>query len=125
MPWPSSHLPVNTVTVPFALMRSQPSSMRLVLRLPGRRAGCCASTPAALQLKPTTMAPAALRKLRREVAAMSRLLRGALNRAHDAVVGSAAAEVCRQRLADLGLRRLRRFVEQRLGGHDHAVGAEA
>jgi hypothetical protein len=39
MPCPSSTLPVNTVTLPSALMRSQASSVRLVCRLPGSRAG--------------------------------------------------------------------------------------
>src|SRR5262245_10517703 len=128
MPWPSSHLPVNTVTVPLALMRTQPSSMRLVLRLPGRlgRAACCASTDGMLQLKPTVMAPAVLRKLRRAVEVfMSCLPRSTLDRAHDAVVGSAAAEVGRQCFPDLCFGRFRRLIQQRLGGHDHAVRAVA
>ena len=43
MPWPSSTLPVNTVAVPSALIRSQPSSLRLVCRLPGSRGGSCPS----------------------------------------------------------------------------------
>src|SRR5688572_22792761 len=116
MPWPSSHLPVNTVTVPPGLMRIQPSSMRLVLRLPGRvgRAACCASTPGTLQLKPTTIAPADLRKALREVLAISHLPGCAQDGAHDAILRAAAAEIGRKGLPDLRLGRPRRLVEQRL-----------
>src|SRR5467141_2971834 len=39
MPWPSSILPLKMVTLPFESIRSHASSMRLLLRLPGRRAG--------------------------------------------------------------------------------------
>ena len=42
MPWPSSTLPVKTVAVPSALMRIQPSSLRLFCRLPGSRGGVLA-----------------------------------------------------------------------------------
>ena len=39
MPCPSSTLPVKMVAVPSALMRIQPSSLRLLCRLPGSRGG--------------------------------------------------------------------------------------
>ena len=57
MPCPSSTLPVNTVTLPSALMRSQASSMRLVCRLPGSRAGSCPSTTFGTRLNERTMPP--------------------------------------------------------------------
>ena len=50
---------------------------------------------------------------------------GAQHRGDDAIVGAAAAEIAGQRLAHVGLGRLRLAVEQFLGRHDHAVDAVA
>src|SRR5512144_5246 len=47
------------------------------------------------------------------------------HRAHDLVVARAPAEIAGQPVADLGLRRVGRALEQRLGGHQHARGADA
>src|SRR6266545_4075337 len=47
------------------------------------------------------------------------------NRAADAGVGTAAAEVPREAVMDLGQRRVGVLVEQGLGGHDEARGTEA
>src|SRR5256885_865316 len=69
MPWPSSILPLKMVTLPFASMRSHASSMRLLSRLPGRRAGeDCGSASSAARLKPMTSAPLDLRNCLREPA---------------------------------------------------------
>ena len=57
MPCPSSTLPVNTVTLPSALMRNHASSVRLVSRLPGSRAGFCARTAFGARLNESTMLP--------------------------------------------------------------------
>src|SRR4051794_16653561 len=51
---------------------------------------------------------------------MSRLLRGALDRAHDALVGAAAADVRAHVLDDLGARRLGLLLEQIGRAHDLA-----
>src|SRR5438034_5486801 len=51
---------------------------------------------------------------------MSRLLRGALDRAHDALICPAAADVGAHMLDDLGARRLRILLEQVGGAHDLA-----
>ena len=67
MPWPNSTLPVKIVTVPSALMRSQPSSIRLVLRLPGSTAGldsCLASDASGDRLN-AIVSDVVLRKARR------------------------------------------------------------
>src|SRR4051794_23396399 len=40
-------------------------------------------------------------------------------------MAAAAAEITDERLAHLGFARMRRTVEQRFGGHDHAAGAIA
>src|SRR5216110_522739 len=53
------------------------------------------------------------------------LLCRALHGANDAVVRGAAAQVLVQGLLDLALARAGIAVEQRLGGHDHAVAAVA
>src|SRR3954447_3211842 len=51
---------------------------------------------------------------------MSRLLRGALDRAHDALISPAAADVGAHVLDDLGARRLRILLEQIGRAHDLA-----
>src|SRR5687767_12020444 len=51
---------------------------------------------------------------------MSRLPRRALDRAHDALVGAAAADVRAHVLDDLGARRLRLLLEQICRAHDLA-----
>src|SRR5579871_653740 len=50
---------------------------------------------------------------------------GAQNRADDPIVAAAAAKIARQCFAHLGFGGMWRPVEQRLGGHDHAVDAIA
>src|SRR5207245_2192976 len=49
----------------------------------------------------------------------------AAHRAENPHVGAAAAEVARERRADLTLSRARRLLQQRRRGHDHAVDAVA
>src|SRR4051812_44945598 len=51
---------------------------------------------------------------------MSRLLRGAFDRAHDALIGPAAADVGAHVLHDLGARRLRFMLQQVGRAHDLA-----
>src|SRR5262249_8950197 len=127
IPCPSSTLPVNTVAVPSALMRSQPSSRRLVCRLPGRRAASWASVTAGSSVKATTIAPRPVVNRRRLMAIfISRpphLGRGVQDRRDDPIVGAAAAQVAVQAGPAVLLARVRIAVEQRLGGHDHAVDA--
>src|ERR1700687_1965818 len=50
---------------------------------------------------------------------------GRLHRLDDLHVAGAAAEVARQRLADLGFGRARAASQQPLGGHDHSRRTEA
>src|SRR5881397_213926 len=105
MPWPSSILPLKMVTLPFGSMRSHASSRRLLLRLPGRRAGeTCGRASSGARLKPMTRAPLGT---------------------HDAIVRGAAAQVAVQRPPDLACRRGRIALEQRLCRHHHAVAAVA
>src|SRR5215468_4987496 len=52
------------------------------------------------------------------------LLRGPQDRLHYVLVAGAAAQVARQRPAHLFLGRIRVGVQERLGGHHHARGAE-
>src|SRR5678816_1165883 len=131
IPCPSSTLPVNTVAVPSALMRIQASSMRLPPRLPGSGRGCCAAAGSSVKAStmPPKHVPSPLAKSRRlRETFMSRpphLVGGAHDRAHDAVMRPAAAEVRGKRLAHVHLARFRVAVEQRLGAHDHAVDAIA
>src|SRR5437016_2694426 len=130
MPCPSSTLPVHTVALPSAPMRIQASSMRLVCRLPGSGAGCCASATFGSSEKATTMAPTPAVNSRREMmgAFMSdppHRLGRAHHRAHDAVMGAAAAEIEHQPFAHLRLGRVWGAVQNGLGGHDHAVDAIA
>src|SRR5215217_8660370 len=130
MPCPSSTLPVNTVTFPSVPMRIHASSIRLLLRLPGRRSGCCASANRGARLKERTMPPSAALKLRRVIwgACMSGppvCLRRAHYRADDAVMGAAAAEIGGKRRAHVVLLRLRVALKQIGRGHDHPVDAIA
>src|SRR5262245_25593586 len=129
MPWPSSTLPVNTVAVPSALMRSQASRRRLVCRLPESRAGSCAAARRGSSEKATTMAPRPAVKSRRvRNAFMSgppHLVGRAQDGGNDPVVGAAAAEIAVEAGADVLFARPRIGVEQRLGRHDHAVAAVA
>src|SRR3954471_2083725 len=130
IPCPSSTLPVNTVALPSALMRSQASSILLPERLPGSGLGCASSTSGS-SVKASTMpprdAPTPCAKLRRVrdtfISRPPHLVRRAQHRAHDPVVRSAATEIVHQGLAHVGLARTRIAVEQRLGAHDHAVDA--
>jgi hypothetical protein len=59
------------------------------------------------------------------LAAAARVADGLLDRRHDVVVARAAAQVARQRLADLVLGGLRVVLEQVPGGHDHPGRAVA
>src|SRR5688572_18932723 len=155
MPCPSSHLPVNTVTVPDWSMRIQASSIGVFRRLPGRGGGggagggaggaaagaSCAQARAA-RLKLTTRAPpvrSTARRLGRDgvdlamALSPARLrcrlgghqLRRAADGLHDADVGPAAAQVRLQVAADVGLARVAVRSEQRLRAHDHAGDAKA
>src|SRR5262245_10843896 len=128
MPWPSSTLPVKTVTVPSALTRIQPSSLRLVCKLPGRLS--CHTASFGSREKATTSAPKPVVNWRRLKAGAFMSgppvgPGGAQHRANDAVMGAAAAEIGRQRRAHIRRVRLRIAVEQLLGGHDHAIGTVA
>src|SRR5439155_13262813 len=82
--------------------------------------------------KLTISAPPPLRIARRDgtkclvmLASPSRVFRGALDGAHDAGMGAAAAQVVRQRLLDLGLARLLVVGQEGRRFHDHAVDAVA
>src|SRR5262249_21624844 len=128
MPWPSSTLPVNTVAVPSALMRIQPSSLRLFCKLPGRRS--CPRASFGSREKATTSAPKAAVNWRRLKAGAFMSgppvgTGGAQHRANDAVMGAAATEIGCERCAHIRLVRLRITVEQLLRRHDHAVGTVA
>src|SRR5215470_13344892 len=128
MPWPSSTLPVNTVAVPSALMRIQPSSLRLFCKLPGRRS--CPTASLGSREKATTSAPKPAVNWRRLKAGVFMSgppvgPDGTQHRASDAVMGAAAAEIACERRAHIRLVRLRIAVEQLLGRHDHAVGTVA
>src|SRR5262245_37232441 len=129
MPWPSSTFPVNTVAVPSALMRSQASSRRLVCRLPGSRAGSCASAAFGSNEKATTSAPRAEENSRRVRGAFMSDPPGFAGRAQhgrdDAVVGAEAAEISGKSHADILHGRYRISIDQRLRRHDHAVDAIA
>ena len=67
MPWPSSTLPVNMVTVPSASIRNQLSSCRLPFRLPGSTAaaGACATAGTKGDKLNRTVSEPPLRKARR------------------------------------------------------------
>src|SRR6266852_8338202 len=81
-----------------------------------------------MRLKVTMRAPVACSSERRSIIsfiALSSDAGGALHRAHDAEMGSAAAEIVRQLRFDLQFRRLWVVREQGSGLHDHAVDAVA
>ena len=68
MPWPSSTLPVSMVTVPLALMRSQPSRRRLPFKLPGNTAaaaGACAMAGSSGLKEKATVSEVRFRNARR------------------------------------------------------------
>src|SRR5262249_32248741 len=130
MPWPSSTLPVQTVALPFTLIWIQASSLRLVSRLPGSFAGCCASTTCGSSENASSRPPAPAVKARREmtgavISGPPHGVGGAQHGADDAVVGAAAAQVGGEALAHLGIGRMRVAVEQRFCTHQHAVDAVA
>src|SRR4051794_26128176 len=81
--------------------------------------------------KLTTSEPAPLRSWRRSMRSCGmsgppRQGRGsALDRAHDAQVGAAAAQIVGERLLDVAVRGVAVPVEQLLGHHDHAIDAVA
>ena len=127
MPWPSSTLPVNTVTLPSALMRSQASSVRLVCRLPGSRGGSCAEHDFWNEAEREDDATepgdeVAARQVRRVHGQILPVCRAARStRADDPVVGAAAAEIAGERRAHVRLLRLRVAIEQVGRRHDHAA----
>src|SRR5215470_11677597 len=131
MPVPSSTLLVKTVTVPSCATAIQESSCD-GSGIPGASSSAAKRSRAGKRLKLTMSAPPAFSNSRRESSdvfialLLSNLLsRGALDRAENARVRAAAAEIPRERFLDVGVARLRLFVEQRLGAHDEAVGAVA
>src|SRR5215212_10470295 len=106
-------------------MRIHASSMRLLLRLPGSCARSCPTTSRGARLKERTSPVRAVVKSRRLMwgAFMSGSpvrLRCAHDRADDAIVGAAAAEIVGKRRAHVILLRLRVALEQIGRGHDHA-----
>src|SRR5215510_11577362 len=129
-PWPMSILPKNAVTLPSGRMAIQESSSSgsnggLPSPTPLVWARAMGTVPGIITL--TTRAPLAFRKSRREVwvRSIGRPLRhrsggGALDRAQDRHVRSAAALEPDQRVADLTVARLRLVAEQRGGGHHPA-----
>src|SRR5690242_14600185 len=113
MPWPSSHLPVDAVTVPSAPTAIQESrrvgSMCEARVSNGPCTGATAWPPLASigcrALNATTRAPEVFRKSRREIAVvMSRLLRVAPDGAQHPNVREAPAQDARHRPCDLRLR---------------------
>src|SRR4051794_35621747 len=132
-PWPSSALPVKTVILPSAAMRIQASSMRFPSRLPGSLARClasCARASRGVRLKERTRPPITAVKSRRVrrgafISNPPRRLSRAHDRADDAVMGAAAAEIGGKRGAHFVLQRVRVALEQIGRGHDHAVDAIA
>src|SRR3954467_14281143 len=94
-------------------------------------ASVAASDDVGAKLNVTMSAPEALRKSRREivdvvmVSSSSRDLGRALHRTHDPNVRAAAAQVIRERLADLRFGWLPVRIQECLRLHDHAVDAVA
>src|SRR5437870_1471727 len=111
-------------------MRSQASSLRLLSRLPGSFAGCCAGRVFGSSEKATTIAPSEEVKVRRLsmgafISSPAHLAGRAQDGFDDAVMRPAAAEVGFQRSAHVLLGRMRIAVQQFLRAHDHAVDAIA
>ena len=112
---------------------SRHRAMRLLLRLPGSRAAAApwASSSAGSSEKASTRPPSALgeaaaregRSVHGQVLPIC--FAGAHDGGDDPIVGSAAAEMTGQRLAHVGIGRLRLLIQQFLGLHDHAVDAIA
>ena len=98
-PWPSSTRPVPTVTLPGEGNDTQRSRLGLSLSGPG-------STGAFMALR-------------------AHLRGGFFDRAHDAVMRAAAADIAVERGRDFGPRRRRILVEQRLGRDQDAGEAVA
>src|SRR3954469_7084465 len=101
MPWPISTLPVRTSTTPSALLSPQRPSRRVRARLGGSESIVISPAPRA------------------------DCLAGASDRAQDAVVGAAPAQMDIQLGTDLRLGRRRIAAEQRRGAHDDAGQAVA
>src|SRR5262249_44125164 len=128
---PVSILPKNAVTRPSAPIATQESSSvgssgGLPAEAPWASASPMKTGPAAV----TISAPEALRNSRREsgafmVVSLGQLRLGALDRAQDRHVRSAAALQAGERVAQPRLARLGVFVVAGRGGHDPAVEAFA
>src|SRR5213594_3152011 len=117
-PWPISALKMCTVTRPSGVS---------VIWVFGSQAESAAAvrtpTPGSVNdsVRPTPATVVVLMKSRRSIRrAMSHPLGGALDRAPDAQVGRAAAEVARHGGVDVRVGRLRVFGEERGGLHDLA-----
>src|SRR5262249_47439489 len=128
-PVPSSTLLVKTVTVPSLATAIQESSC-VGSGVPGACASPAKRASAGNRLKLTISAPPALSSSRRDssvfIEVSSDGLSGrALDRAENARVRGAAAEIARERLLDFGVGGLGIRVEQRLGADDEAVDAVA
>ncbi len=120
MPWPSSTLPVNTVAVPSALMRSQRVELAVGLQAAGQPRGLALRQQVGRRERKRQhdAAHAPLANERRgkngsvhgqvlppvEPLVWPPILAGAQHRADDPVVGAAATEIAGQRLLHLALR---------------------
>ena len=98
---------------------SRSSARRLVERRADAAGRTTASVPTAFPDSRRDRAPAA------EASSCAGQRRRQPHGGDDLDMRAAAAEVEAQRLADFGLRRIRIGVDQRAGGHDHAVEAIA
>src|SRR3954469_7214887 len=128
IPWPSSHLPVNALTVPSAptaIHESSRPGSTCEARVSNGPCASAAAGSAATLLNATISTPACSRNSRRERVDISRLLRVAVNRREHPRVREAAAEDTRERLANFSVRSFRMFVEESRRGEDDAAQAEA
>src|SRR5262245_45371785 len=97
----------------------------------GRCAAACSASASPPSEKLTINAPPPLSRSRRDglkcfvMAASSRLTGGALDGAHDAGMGTAAADIVGERVADIRLGRILVAGEERDRLHDHAIDAIA
>src|SRR5438445_852794 len=121
-PFPMSILPKKACTLPFGRTAIQESSS------PGTSGGLpdCASTSFAGAAKETTSAPEVLRNSRRSMVVSSdHFVLRALDGTHDRDMRAAAALQTRERIAQLGIARLRVLLQRRGRGHHPAVDAVA
>src|SRR5580765_1871046 len=125
MPVPRSTLPEKTVTLPVLSMARKESTS---VRASGLADPCaCEPVDEPANAKLTTRAPEPSRASRREIWMFmcASLSRRALDGAHDAGMGAAAAKIVGQRVLDGGFGRLLVFGEESRRLHDHSVDAVA